>query len=983
MSSNRFFGLRARLVLLLALIIVPVFALLLHNAVETRKTQTLHTQALALRLARLVMLEQRELIAGARQLLPSLAQLPSVRATDGGPACQRELVRQLEQYPYYANFGVSGRDGVMRCSGLPMPSPVHIEDRDYFRGAINNDEFTIGGYQIGRITGKSAINLGYPLRDAKGRVDGVIFAALDLAWLGRKLRDVALPAGTTITIFDVRGTVLTHIPNPAEWFGRSIADVPFVRLILERGAEGIAESTDVEGVQRLFAFTPLDASRRAYVSVGIPRNVAYAEVDARFKQDLLALSLIVLVVISVGWTGSNAFVLRPLSVLTLTSERLGRGDLGARTELRHRSKEFSQLAQTFDRMAASLQQREQATQRQDQELKRINRALQTLSGGNHALVRTQDEAALLQEMCRVAVELGGYRMVWVGFAQDDAEKTVLPMAWAGMDGAVADRLRISWDDTERGLGPTGIAIRTGQPCTVHGLQTDPRYQPWHALAREQGIDSAVSLPLQVDDAVIGAFTLYSEDRQAFDAPELDLLSEMAGDLAYGICTLRTGIQHAAAQATIQRMAYYDELTDLPNHTSLEEFLERCAARESLPQQRLALLLFDLARLRDINDTLGFEAGNQVMQETASRLTRACPEGGYVARMRGDEFAMLLPGADLAQAEQMTQSILKLLNQPFSIDGFSLVLRVNAGIVLCPEHARDAEHLLRHADVAMQLAKTTGNGYAVYSPALDADKKRHLALAADLNRALEDGGLELYFQPKVSMVRGRVIGFEALTRWSHPTHGWISPDEFIPLAERTGMIRALSDWVLETTLRQLHAWGQAGIRLPVAVNLSAHNLQDPLLLDKVEALCASWALEPGLLEMEITESAMMADPAGALAVLLRLRALGIPLYIDDFGTGYSSLSYLKKLPVTALKIDKSFIDDMLDDAESESIVRSTITLAHELGLSVVAEGVEDAAVWARLRAHGCDAAQGYYMGRPMPVAQVEAWLQESPWGIGKG
>ncbi|PLX61451.1 putative bifunctional diguanylate cyclase/phosphodiesterase, partial [Sedimenticola selenatireducens] len=228
--------------------------------------------------------------------------------------------------------------------------------------------------------------------------------------------------------------------------------------------------------------------------------------------------------------------------------------------------------------------------------------------------------------------------------------------------------------------------------------------------------------------------------------------------------------------------------------------------------------------------------------------------------------------------------------------------------------------------------------------------------------------------------GHVNGFEALARWSHPTHGMIPPDEFIALAERTGMIRALTDWVLASAIRQSTALRQAGIHLPIAVNLSAINLQDPRLLDKIQEMCTACCMEKGMLELEITESAVMADPVGALEILSRLSDLGMPLYIDDFGTGYSSLSYLKKLPVTTIKIDKSFVADMLDDADSASIVRSTITLAHDMALTVVAEGVEDEAVWAQLKALGCDAGQGYYMGRPMPADQVETWLNESPWGL---
>lgn len=981
MQTTGFSGLRARLLLLLALMIIPVAALILYNADQVRQLETRHMQAVALRLARLVELEQAEFIAGARQLLPGLAQLSSVRNPQGGEDCHQALAALLEQYPYYANFGVSGRDGRMRCSGLPMGTPVSIADRDYFRVAMANGDFAIGGYQIGRITGKSGINLGYPLRDARGRVDGVIFAALDLAWVSRKLAEVPLPEGTTITVLDGEGRVLARHPDSQRWLGKSLRDAPFARLILQRRAEGTAESVDATGVARLYAFTPLQHgdSDRVFVSVGIPRAVAHAQVEELYRQDLAALLLLVIAVTAVAWAGSRAFVLRPLNTLIRSSERLAKGDLNTRVGLGNRFGEFGQLGQVFDLMAAALQRRRDEAEAHERELRRINRALYTLSAGNRALVRAGDEASLLQAMCKVAVQTGGYRMAWVGRAEHDEQKSVQPVAQAGVDAAFLKGLGITWADSPGGAGPTGTAIRTGRPYVAQGLQSDPRYRPWHAKACERDIHSAMSLPLYVDQALWGAFTLYSDEPDAFDAAETELLSEMAEDLAYGLASLRTRARHEQAQATIQRLAYYDAQTGLPNHASLQARLEEHLGRESWVQRPFALLLVKLDHLREINDTLGFQAGNQVMQAAAQRIGEVMEEGTFVARMRGSEFAVLLPHGEAEQAGRTALDLLAALNEPYDVDDFPVVVRAGAGIVLVPEHGSEAEPLMRHADAALRLAKASGNGYAVYSPAQETDKKRQLALAADLHHALEGDELELYFQPKIAMQAGCICGFEALARWPHPVHGMVSPGEFIPLAERTGMIAALTDWALEAALQRLHAWREAGIRLPIAVNLSASTLQDPQLLDRIETLRAAWSSGEGMLELEVTESAIMTDPDAALDVLSRLRSLGIPLHIDDFGTGYSSLSYLKRLPVSAVKIDRSFVADMLDDAGSASIVRSTITLAHELGLKVVAEGVEDAPAWEDLRALGCDVAQGFYMGKPMPAEEVTAWLETSPWG----
>jgi EAL domain-containing protein (putative c-di-GMP-specific phosphodiesterase class I) len=309
-----------------------------------------------------------------------------------------------------------------------------------------------------------------------------------------------------------------------------------------------------------------------------------------------------------------------------------------------------------------------------------------------------------------------------------------------------------------------------------------------------------------------------------------------------------------------------------------------------------------------------------------------------------------------------------------LGGLPVDVHVSIGIALYPSHGTDADELIRKMDVAMNEAKKTGNNYAIYSESQDQDAPRRLALAGDLRRAIENDELELHYQPKIDIRTGKVCGTEALARWHHPVHGVLSPVEFIPLAEHTGLIHPLTEWALETAMRQSHDWREAGLLIPVAVNLSARNLRDPRLQDKIKDRCLAWGIAPGMLELEITESDIMEDPAGALEMLTRLHEQGMPIHIDDFGTGYSSLSYLQKLPVDTLKIDKSFVADMLFNKDSATIVRSTIKLAHDLGMKVIAEGVEEKAMFSRLRTMGCDVAQGFYFGQPMPEERFRHWLK---------
>ena len=351
------------------------------------------------------------------------------------------------------------------------------------------------------------------------------------------------------------------------------------------------------------------------------------------------------------------------------------------------------------------------------------------------------------------------------------------------------------------------------------------------------------------------------------------------------------------------------------------------------------------------------------------------ENELVARMRGDEFGILLEVSDADHAAEAARQVLEALGTPFVLSDLSLDVSAAVGIALFPLHGSETTRLIRDADVAMRQAKKSGKGYAFYTAKQDEGGLRRLALAGELRRALEEDELVLHYQPKIDMRTDQVCGAEALVRWIHPQQGLIPPDEFIPLAEHTGLIKPLTDWVVEAALRQSSIWRQSGLVLPVAVNLSARNLQDAELLGKMEQLLTAWTAEAGWLELEITESAVMEDPEGALEILRRLNNLGFTLFIDDFGTGYSSLSYLKKLPMNAVKIDKSFVIDMLASTDSATIVRATVVLAHDLGLKVVAEGVENQTTWDRLAALGCDVAQGYHISKPLPAEQFKAWLDE--------
>ncbi|MGH8630564.1 MAG: putative bifunctional diguanylate cyclase/phosphodiesterase, partial [Burkholderiales bacterium] len=343
-----------------------------------------------------------------------------------------------------------------------------------------------------------------------------------------------------------------------------------------------------------------------------------------------------------------------------------------------------------------------------------------------------------------------------------------------------------------------------------------------------------------------------------------------------------------------------------------------------------------------------------------------------------EFAVLMPSGGAEQASQLAQKILVALYEPIELSGLSLDARASIGIALYPGHGTDPEALIRRGSIALEQAKRSSAGYALFKGGLDQECAQRVALMGDLRRAIERNELLLYYQPKLQIATNKVCGSEALVRWQHPLHGLLAPDEFIKLAESTGLITPLTYWVLDAALGQRYAWHEEGIERPVSVNLSAQDLRDPKLLERINGSFATWGAQPDWIEFELTESALMEDPVTALETLRRLKGLDARLSIDDFGTGYSSLAYLQRLPVDALKIDQSFVTRMTSDEGSAKIVRSIIELAHNLDLTVVAEGVENQATLTQLGQLGCDIAQGYRISRPIPAEQFRDWEAHSTW-----
>ncbi|WP_129306410.1 bifunctional diguanylate cyclase/phosphodiesterase [Streptomyces sp. L2] len=417
----------------------------------------------------------------------------------------------------------------------------------------------------------------------------------------------------------------------------------------------------------------------------------------------------------------------------------------------------------------------------------------------------------------------------------------------------------------------------------------------------------------------------------------------------------------------------DPLTGLPNRQWLQERIWTALDDAERIDARAALMLIDLDRFRSVNDTLGHLAGDRLLLQIADRLRLALPRGAEAARLGGDEFAVLLPVADsTTSATRVARGIVAALSSPLDLDGLTLVLEASAGVAVFPDHALDAEGLLRRADVAMYQAKKGRTGVEVYESKRDSNTPDRLGLLGDLRRALDAREVQLHYQPKVRF-DGQVAGLEALVRWVHPERGKVPPDEFIAIAESSGLMPHLTEYVLDTALAQVARWRAQGLRVPVAVNVSPRDVHTPGFAGSVAARLARHGVPAGALQLEITEHVLLEDPQRAADTLAGLTGHGVKMSLDDFGTGYSSLVHLRRLPVSELKIDRSFVARLAVDTEDAEIVRCTVDLAHSLGLLVVAEGVEDDETWERLRDLGCDAVQGWLVAAAMPADETTAWL----------
>jgi diguanylate cyclase (GGDEF)-like protein len=589
-----------------------------------------------------------------------------------------------------------------------------------------------------------------------------------------------------------------------------------------------------------------------------------------------------------------------------------------------------------------------------------------MSAIQSAVVRIRDRHALFEQACNIAVARGAYRMAWIGMPEAGSG-SLKRAAHAGFNGAA--RTGALAADAGRCIGCRALS---GGKAVVAGDIAAEGGVPFRKAALARGCRSLASLPLRVDGRAAGVLLLYSTEPGAFDEEELALAEQLADSVAFALAYIEKEEQ-------LHYLASYDVLTKSANRNLLQDRLAQAIALAGRQGRQVAVIFVDVDNFKYVNDSLGHKAGDILLKTVTERLGSCVRDVDTIARHGGDEFVLVLPDqSSEEQASQIIQRILTAIAQPIVIDGQELSITCSLGASFYPQDGADGETLLKNADAAMYRAKELGrNTFQFYGKDINSRVSERLGMENSLRRALERDELVLRYQPQINLGTGRIVGAEALIRWRHPKLGTIPPERFIPLAEETGLIDSIGDWVIRTACAQNKAWQDARLpKITVSVNLSARQFRQQGFAESVSGILRETGLASRYLGLELTEGLVMHNTAAGVLILEKLKTMGVNLSIDDFGTGYSSLSYLRRFPIDELKIDQSFVRDVMVDPNDATIAKAIIALALELNLKVTAEGVETHQHIAFLQQNRCEQAQGFYFSRPVPSHEFGALLERS-------
>jgi len=609
--------------------------------------------------------------------------------------------------------------------------------------------------------------------------------------------------------------------------------------------------------------------------------------------------------------------------------------------------------------------------------RRLGRMYAALGATNEAILRTHSAEELYRRVCDAAVHGGKFIATAVLVSQAESTDVMVAAVTGSVEPALRDA-RISFDENmPHGRGLVGTAFRTQSPCLSNDFLADDRTRPWHGLARETGIAAAAAIPLVRLDRTIGVMLLYADEKDAFDEEIVALLQRLAENVVFALDNFEHEAERRRAEARIEYLATHDALTGLPNRVMFNQLVTVAIESAKRYERKFAVLFVDLDRFKIVNDTLGHESGDVLLKEMSERFRHTLRASDVVARLGGDEFVVLVQEVkESRQVATVARKILSSTIRPITINGQECRVTASVGIALFPADGDSHQSLMKNADIAMYLAKEEGkNNFQFYSKDIKTQSLERMTLETNLRRALERNEFTLHYQAKRDLRSGDITGVEALLRWNNVELGAVSPMQFIPVAEETGLIVPIGRWVLKTACAQNMAWQREGLPpVCIAVNLSPRQFADPNLLADIKTTLRETGMASHLLELEVTEGMVMHNTERAVKLLTAIKEMGVRLAIDDFGTGYSSLAQIKRFPIDTLKVDRSFIREIPGDTEDRAITEAIIAMGKTLSLTVVAEGVETNEQERFLREHACDEMQGYYFSKPIAATEFAQFLR---------
>ena len=915
MKVHIFSSLQARVLVLIVVAVLPWVSAIGYYLWESRTRAVDEALAEAMQLSRAAAGRQSRAISNAHSLLRVLSALPDVR-TGSPEACRKQLADIHGLADNYANIVVTDANGQLLCAAKGS-GKTDFSDRDWFTEVMRKPRFVVGRYIVGRILGNSVLPASYPITGSGGVVERVVMTAIDVAWLDQLLHETRLPEGALVSMLDAAGTVLAQQPGGAGSIGKPYHLPGMVRVIPAGNKDGTGEARGTDGVQRLFVYTRLPGESGKGIAGFVAVSIAKDSVLAAADRDF----------------SLNLGLLAVLSLLGL----LGTWLVTDRLVLRR----MRALIATARRIAA---------------------------GDFAARTELGHGSSELSELARAFDEMAASLQQF--FEQTQRVMEVAPESFVVSD--EQGRIVMVNAQTEKLFGYSRDEL-LGQPIE---MLLPERMRTLHTRHRQTYLAGPVVRDMGERRDLSGR----RKDGTEFPVDiSLGPLRTEKGNLV--ISAVRDVSERKQFESRILHQATHDALTDLPNRVLFREHVARAMLHATRSEKLIAVLFLDLDGFKNINDTLGHEAGDELLRAVTVRLMGVLRQDDLIGRQGGDEFTILLQGVRIVQdIVQVLEKLLAAVAEPFVLGPNEMHVTASIGVTVFPFDDNEVESLLRNADTAMYQAKEAGkNCFRFYTAEMNAAMRERMDIESGLRRALEQGQFSLHYQPQTSIESGAVVGMEALLRWHHPEHGMISPAKFIPVAEDSGMIVPIGEWVLRAACRQVKAWQAAGLpHLKVSVNLSARQFRQSNLLQMIEQVLQETGLDPqsGMLELELTESMVMRSVEDSVVTLNRLHEMGLQLSIDDFGTGYSSLSYLKRFPINTLKIDQSFVRDITSDPEDAAIAAAIVGLGHSLKLNVIAEGVETREQLEFLRTISCNEAQGYYFSRPLAPDALEKFLREA-------